>query len=113
MQCSSVIPERDNLFRHSVYPPSFRGKRFARGKLLTLYDGEGHSLLASLAWERYIPTARHVHAYGCRLAAKRNESQRAKGAYRERSRQIYCGVYQLKANAVRALADTDGLSEIL
>jgi len=105
------IPDGDNLFRHSVYPVSFKGPRFQSAKLWRLIDDQ-MSVVTSVAWQRYVPTARHVHEYGCRLALARNERKRSEGKYQDSSRQIYCGAYQLSARAVRALAETDGLGEI-
>ena len=100
-----TIPNDDNLFRHSIYPVSFRGKRFAQEKLLRLEEETAGSLVTSLAWERYAPTAQYVHEYGCRLAVRRNKQKRDEGKYKEKDRQIYCGVYQLTGGAVRSLAN--------
>lgn len=67
-------------------------------------------ILGSLAWERYVPSTKHVHDYGSRLASSRNEKARAEGK-RKRNRQIYCGSYRLKGNAVCALATAEKLNE--
>lgn len=100
------VPDDNNLFRHSVYPTSFRGRNFAPEKLLKLNDevnGEEKLIVASVAWERYMPTPKYVHLYGCKLAFKRNEKARREGKYKEKNRQFYCGAYQIKVRAVRAL----------
>ena len=99
------IPDSDGLFRHCIHPTAFRsgGKRFASDKLLHLKEENG-TLRGSLAWERYVPTTKHVHSYGCQLASIRTQ--------KNNKRHIYCGAYQLKASAVRALATTETLNEI-
>ena len=106
------ISDGDNLFRHSVYPVSFKGGRFQSGKLWRLVDKDERTVVTSVAWQRYVPTARHIHEYGCRLALGRNQRAQLDGKYRESGRQIYCGAYQLSAQAVRALVGTHGLEEI-
>lgn len=68
------------------------------------------SLLTSVAWERYVPTVKHIHCYGCRIALLRNQPKQEKG---HKTRSVYCGAYQLKADAVRALASAEQLDEIL
>src|SRR5277367_5443732 len=98
------IFNKDNVFRHSVFPVSFKGKMFAPEKLLKFFDEPDGSLLTSVAWERFLPTHADIHAYGCRLAAGRNQQKRDDGTYKERNRHIYCGAYQLTCSAVRALA---------
>ena len=111
---SRRISDDNNLFRHSVYPTSFQGKTFAREKLLKLYDevnGAERLIVASVAWERYLPTTKYIHLYGCRLASKRNDKARRENKFKEKSRQIYCGAYQIEARAVRAIVDE--LPEIL
>ncbi len=112
MQCN-VIADSDSLFRHAVAPVSFNKRRFNRSMFFHLQVRDGNSIHGSLAWERYVPSARHVHAYGCRLAASRNASSRAEGTFQETRRQIYCGVYEVTAAAVRALGNHDGLRAIL
>lgn len=111
MRCGR-IPDRDSLFRHSIFPVSFKKKVFASEKLIYLVKEPDGSLLASLAWERYVPTIKHIHGYGCRLALKRNEKKRADGKFKDKDRIVYCGAYQMKADAVRALASTYKLDEI-
>jgi hypothetical protein len=103
----------DNLFRHCIHPLSFKGPRFASDKLIKIYDESDGSLLASLVWERFVPTPTLLHGYGCRLALGMNDRARSEGTYRERNRRIYCGAYQLRADAVRALTVTEGLNEIV
>jgi hypothetical protein len=107
------IPDGDSLFRHSIFPVSFKGRRFSWEKCLTLYDEPDGSILASLTWERYVPTTELVHGYGCRLAFRRNEKKRAEGRFKEKDRQVYCGAYQLKGNAIRGLAVINGLDQVL
>lgn len=106
------IPDSDSLFRCCIHPLSFKkqGKRFASEKLLHLvYDLEKGTLLGSLAWEWYVPTTKHVHAYGCRVSAYMNKNVRSGSHPKQR---IYCGAYRLNGGAVRALATADGLNEI-
>jgi hypothetical protein len=108
------IPDNDGLFRHCIHPHSFRnrGKRFASDKLIYLkYDENKQTLLGSLAWERYVPTTRYVHDYGCQVASFMNEKLHAEGKS-GKERFIYCGAYQLNGIAVRALAATEKLNEI-
>jgi len=106
------IPDSDSLFRCCIHPNSFKGKQFARGKLLNLqHDLDKGTILGSLAWERYVPTTKHVHGYGCRVRFIIIENRRAKGQP-ESTRYIYCGAYQLNGSAVRALATADALNEI-
>lgn len=107
------IPDGDSLFRQSVHPLSFKGKGFVWEKCLKLYDQPDGSLLASLTWQRYVPTSERVHSYGCRLAFGMNEKKRLSGTFKEKSRHIYCGAYELKANAIRALTVAEGLNEII
>ena len=80
---------------------------------LNLSDQNEGSLLASLTWERYVPTTEFIHGYGCRLAFRMNEKDRTAGRYKEKNRRVYCGAYELKGKAIRALATSDGLNEIL
>lgn len=107
------IPDNDNLFRHCIYPFSFQGKRFAWGKWMKIYHESDGSLLASLAWERFVPTAELIRGYGCRVAFGMNEKQRIEGRTTKKDRRIYCGAYQLKGSAVRALATVGDLDEIV
>lgn len=108
---SKRISDRDSLFRQTIHPITFRGKAFAPEKFLKLYDRDDGSLLASLTWERYVPTAKLVHDYGCRLASRMNE--RLPGKSKDRRKYIYCGAYQTKGGAIRALPDADGLDDVL
>lgn len=103
------IANNDNLFRHTVYPISFGGKKhnaFSHAKFLHLVQVDD-LIETSVTWERYVPTERYVHEYGCRLAVKQNADKRLKGTYKEENRRIYCGAYQLRARAVRALGNAD------
>src|ERR1700675_5179541 len=113
MRCGGYIPDGDSLFRQSVYPVSFKGRAFAREKCLKLYEQDDGSLLASLTWERYAPTEELINSYGCRLAFRRNEKKRAEGKLKDKDRQVYCGAYELKGKAIRALATSDELDEVL
>jgi len=114
MRCRS-IPDGDSLFRHAIYPLVFKGKakRFAVEKLLHLSMASDGSILASVAWERYVPTPKHVHSHGCRIALRINDKKRIDGKLTDKNRHLYCGAYQLKASAVRALVSADNLTEIL
>ncbi len=112
MSCSH-IPDGDSLFRQSIHPLSFKGKAFAWAKCLMLYDEPDGSLLASLTWERYLPTTEAVHDYGCRLAFRMNERKRIAGKLTDKNRNVYCGAYQMKGRAIRALVTVEGLNEVL
>jgi hypothetical protein len=108
------IPNGDRLFRHAFYPLCFKTKQrlFAWQNLIYFKKQHDGSLLGSLAWERYVPTEKYVHEYGCRLARGRNDKKRAEGRFADENRDIYCGAYQLRADAVRALVTDDKLDEI-
>jgi len=108
MRCGR-IRNGENLFRHCIHPISFRGPRFAPEKIIKIEERDGF-LLASLAWERFVPTSKFVHDYGCRLAFGMNNRDRAAARYKEKNRKIYCGAYQLRADAVRALAAIEGIA---
>ena len=105
-ECGRILDD-DSLFRPSIFPVSFKGKRFAHEKLVKLYDQTDGSLIASLAWERYVPTIEYIHDYGCRLAFRTNVKKRAEGEFKEKSRHVYGGSYHLKADALRALANVN------
>jgi hypothetical protein len=110
------IPDGDSLFRQTIYPLAFRRSGYAYQKLLKLdYDEGSRSLLGSVTWERYVPTLELVHGYGCRLAFRMNETERlrARDKFKEENRRVYCGAYELKGRAVRALAGSDELNEVL
>lgn len=106
------ILDDDSLFRSSIYPVSFKGKQFAPERLIKLHDQADGSLIASLAWERYVPTIEYVHEYGCRLSFRINQKKRAEGKFKEKNRHVYGGSYHLRADALRALANTGGLGKI-
>jgi hypothetical protein len=112
MLCSARIPDKDHLFRHSVHPVAFRGQALAPALFFHLTDIPG-GFLGSLAWERYEPTAEMVHAHGCRMTRRRNDSLRAEGKFKERNRRVYAGAYQLTARAVRALVGAENLHDIV
>jgi hypothetical protein len=98
------IPDNDNLFRHCTHPISFKKDRFASEKVIKIYDEpDGKTLLASLAWQRFVPTTELVHGYGCRLSLGINNRANAKGKIDANRRNIYCGAYKLSADTVRAL----------
>jgi hypothetical protein len=106
------IPDIDSLFRCCIHPNSFKGKQFAPEKLLYLKDDlDKRTLLGSLAWERYVPTTKHVHGYGCRVAINMNKNRRGQKKY-ESKRYIYRGAYRLNGSAVRALATVGALNGI-
>jgi hypothetical protein len=106
------IPDEDSLFRHSIYPVSFKRDVFAVGKLWNLVVQSDGSLLGSLVWQRYAPREKHIHRHGCRLALRRNEGKRHEGTFKETNRQVYCGAYRISARSVRSLA-SDQLSGVL
>lgn len=112
MRCGR-IPDGDSLFRQSIHPISFKGRAFAWEKCLKLYEEPDGSVLASLTWERYVPTTELVHDYGCRRAFSINEKKRTHGKLKDKDRHVYCGAYQLKGRAIRALATAEALNEIL
>jgi hypothetical protein len=115
----SSTEDRTKVYRNTPspmvvrFPISFRGKLFAGEKLLSLYDQADGSLLASLAWERFVPTSRYVHLHGCRLAFRINKKKMDKGTFKEKNRHIYCGAYQLKSKAIRDLPAANELDEVL
>jgi hypothetical protein len=97
------VRNSDNLFRHCIHPVSFKSGRFIPEKAIKLYPEPDGALLASVVWQRFVPTTELLHDYGCRLADGINEKERAAGTYKQKNRKIYCGAYQLGADAVRAL----------
>jgi hypothetical protein len=106
------IPDRDSLFRHSIHPLAFKSRAFAAEKFIHLELQPDGSLLTSVAWERYVPTVRQVRKYGCRTALKMNDTMKAEGKFTEKRRRLYCGAYQLRAGAIRALVGAANLDEI-
>jgi hypothetical protein len=102
------IPDIDSLFRCCIHPHSFKNRKLlVSKKLLNLkYDEKTRTLHGSLTWERYVPTTKYVHAYGCRLASHRNKNSPSG------SQCIYCGAYRLNGSTIRALPTADGLNEI-
>jgi hypothetical protein len=114
MSCLGVA-NGAKLFRHCVFPQSFRGNKkpvFACEKLWKLHDNPDGTLEGSLAWELFVPTTQHVHAYGQRLADQRNQRARDDGKYDEKRKAIYLSAYVVTAAAVRQLPGTDNLSEV-
>jgi hypothetical protein len=63
----------------------YRRATFAPDKFLQLVDQADRSILASLTWERYVPTTELIHAYGCRLAFQMNETLQTAGKFKEKS----------------------------
>ena len=111
--CFERVPDGASLFRHCVHPIVFKGgKTFAPEKMFKLYDDENspNNVVSSVAWQKYVPTREHVHDYGCRLASKRNDKKRQEGKLTSRSRQIYCGAYNLIAGRVRGICDQDDVN---
>jgi len=106
------IPDGNNLFRHAIHPVSFRKTTFVTDKFWHLSNEPDGTILGSLAWERYAPTAHYVHAHGCRLASRRNEAKRLSERYDDKKRQVYCGAYQVTARSVRDIA-LDELAGVL
>lgn len=112
------IPNGDSLFRHAIYPLPFKSTSsiknsiFVPEKLIKFYDEPNDTLLASLSWERYVPTSRHVHCHGCRTAFRQNEDLRKSGKFVEKNRRFYCGAYRLTAKDVRNLVSMPLLDEI-
>ncbi len=101
------VPDQDALFRHCVFPESFKSgqKRFAREKVFKLYESQnGACLTASVTWQRYQPTMLQLHRAGCRLARLRNSKNRGRSAGK-----VYCGAYQFYA---LSLADVIGLDNV-
>jgi hypothetical protein len=108
------IRNGNSLFRHCIYPISFNKKTssFAYEKMWYLQIQSDGAFHGSLAWERYVPTAEYVHGYGCRLASGINTRKKEAGKFKEKDRHFYCGAYQVRGQAVRALASIAGLDEI-
>lgn len=104
MTKSSRIPDHHNVFRATIYPLAFKSNnKFNQHKAFKLESQEDGSILGSLAWERYVPTTKHVHRYGCRLAFGMNRKYREQG--NRKDRRIYCGSYNLKVGAIRGLVN--------
>jgi hypothetical protein len=111
------------LYRSSVYPAAFRHKKKLEPVLvpaLFFYlgdepnDVDGTQLVfGSLAWERFAPSWDHVHAYGCRIASRRNAKLEAEGRLDPSKRNVYCGSYALKARSIRSLVGLENLAEIV
>lgn len=106
------IPDGDSLFRHTIHPISFRKDIFVWAKFIRLQEEPDGSLLTSIAWQRYLPTVRHIHQCGCRIALRINDRKKAKGQLTDKNRHFYCGAYRLKAGSVRALVSAHQLDEI-
>jgi hypothetical protein len=106
------ISDEDNLFRATIHPLAFKSKnRFNHGRVFYLDFKADGSLLGSLIWERYAPSTRYIHEYGCRLAFGQNQRYRDEG--KEKYRRVYCGSYTLSAKAIRMLPKLEMLNEVL
>lgn len=104
------IPDGDDLFRATIHPLAFKSRnRFIHERVFHLQFRDG-SLIGSVAWERYVPSTRHVHDFGCRLAFGQNQKYRDEG--NEKYRRIYCGSYALSAEKIRMLPKTEYLDEV-
>ena len=103
----------DSLFRHVIFPLAFdkRDCVLVSRKLFNL-TSVGRTILGSVAWDRYVPTPRSVEGYGCRLADGINRRKIVDGKLKEKNRHIYCGAYQINAEAIRALGPPIGIDEI-
>lgn len=111
------IEDTDLLYRHTLFPLMFSKKeQFQRSKWMRFVTENGSgALLSSLAWHRYVPTHKLLHAHGCRLAAQMNAEmlkKRGVPALERKDRRIYCGAYALQADAIRALVGAANLPEI-
>jgi hypothetical protein len=103
-----AISGGDNLFRSVHHPVSFRRSVFITEKFWKFDAGQDH-LETSIVWERFAPSRRYIHAYGCRQSAERNKrSQKASKSLRH----VYCGAYQFKADHVYGLAKVPKLPEV-
>jgi hypothetical protein len=100
------------VLRFSRYPVASKGKRFAAEKLFKLLEQPNNLLLGSFGLGKICANPRNVAAYGCRLAQGISNKKRAEGTLAEKSRQVHCGVYELRCESVRALATTEGLEEV-
>jgi hypothetical protein len=98
------ISNNQNLFRLCTYPIAFKRDKFVPEKAIKLHDQPDGSFAASVAWQRFAPNSELVHAYGCRLSAGINRKAKALEKYQQKTKNVYCGAYQLSANAVRSLA---------
>ena len=107
MRCGR-IPAGDSLFRHIFHPVAFNSKGsvfLPEKKAFHLKESEdGKALIGSLVWQRYVPTENYLHNHGCRIAHRRNQ--------RAAKKSVYCGAYELKAAAIRALVTAENLAEV-
>lgn len=114
------VPVSDNVFRQCVFPVSFKGSRskvFSYEKLFQ-FTLENNRLVTSVAWERYAPTERYVHDYGCRLAYKRNARSRdirndSSSPGKKGKKSVYLGSYQLKLKNIYELMLDPLLQEVV
>lgn len=110
---ASCIGPKDSLFRFCVYPTTYRSNAFAPNKFINLIAEGDQRVVGSLAWEMYAPSLRHLHEYGCRIAAGINAQRLAEGKTKPKYRNVYCGAYQLTNEVIARLAKSDGLGEVL
>lgn len=90
------IPDQDQLFRLVDFPRMYQATRGLIWDEVFQFPGGEHE---SLVWEKYAPTANHVHRLGCeREAAKRS----AKPDFR------YCGFIPSTAGSIRAVKTPTG-----
>jgi hypothetical protein len=110
------IQDEHSVFRASVFPIVFRssGTVYDSSKLFYLgTDPQSGAIICSVAWEGFAPTLSHVHSFGCRLAAKRNEKLAKEGKLKPKNRRVYCGSYGIRVAAVRSLIGMHGLPEVV
>jgi hypothetical protein len=106
---AGTIPATNNLFRGVHHPLSFKRRNvFAVQKFLNFESNES-GIETSVVWERYAPTLKYVHAYGCRNSSRRNDRRRAEG---RSGSDVYCGAYQFKAGDVRSLFPLPAFPEV-
>jgi hypothetical protein len=112
----------DSLFRGFHFPKAFtegldrsgadriRHQMLAPYRAIHLtYDDTTRSIQASVVWQRLAPLSPHVHNYGCRLSARRNE-QLPSGNY---PADIYCGAYELTLRRVRTSCLISSIGEVI
>jgi hypothetical protein len=104
----SLVPDADSIYRHAIYPAAYKtGKqpltsaRFDLRSFLHLKPQPDGTLETSFVWERYAPTEKELHAYGCRLAHGRNAKLISPASLKYRN--MYCGAYQCTAREIRAI----------
>lgn len=107
------VKDGDNVFRLVIHPIAFRSKAFAVAKMIHLVWLDQETIVTSLAWEIFLPTAEMLHRYGCDHASSLNQKTlQDRGELRAKDIRVYCGSYQLRTNLVRGLAAMDGLDGV-